>query len=76
MPQEAVSFPFYKDFLKLMEDRSREAADLSFLLTAREKHIEDLRARLDEYEKNPLSRILRKISRVLRRGNKQQAGKQ
>ena len=76
MPQEPVSFPFYKDFLKLMEDRSREAADLSFLLTAREKHIEDLRARLDEYEKNPLSRILRKISRVLRRGNKQQAGKQ
>jgi SAM-dependent methyltransferase len=72
--RDLTPFPFYGDFMKLAESRSREAADLSFLLTAREKHIDELRQRLEEYEESRLTRIIRKINRLLKRDGGNQAG--
>ncbi len=63
------SFPFFQDFLKLMESRAGDIADLSFLLAEREKHIKILRRMLDEYEKNPIIRIIRRVGRILGKQN-------
>ena len=65
--EEFQSFPFFQDFLKLTESRSRDIADLTFLLAEREKHIKILKGRLGEYEKNPIIKIIRRVGRMLRR---------
>ncbi len=69
-PGEFKAFPFYRDFLDLNESRSREMADLAFLLASREKYIGILEEQLDEYRGNPLIRIIRKLGRALQGGRK------
>ncbi|MFH1966223.1 MAG: hypothetical protein ABIJ42_11910, partial [Acidobacteriota bacterium] len=64
--EDFQSFPFFQDFLKLMETRSRDISDLTFLLAEREKHIKNLMGKIHEYEKNPVIRIIRKLEQAIR----------
>ena len=64
-PEDFQSFPFFQDFLKLMETRARDISDLTFLLSEREKHNNYLMGKIHEFEKNPIIRIIRKLSRSL-----------
>jgi SAM-dependent methyltransferase len=64
--EDFQAFPFFQDFLELMESRSGDISDLAFLLAEREKHIKILMGQVREYEKNPIIRIIKKLSRAIR----------
>lgn len=59
------ALPCYHEFMRLLEVREKEMSDLSFLLASRENYSRILEEQLHGYERNPLTRLIRKIEKRL-----------
>jgi len=73
-PQAPRPLPFYNELLHLMETRSRDTADLHFLLAEREKYAAILLEQLRRYEKNPVLRMIGKMQKAVREDRQKPAG--